>query len=128
VLADQRGRILATGYNGPSSGVSHCTERGCTQETSCQGKEPGCACSVIPGNCDAVHAEQNALIQCNNIEAIYYAAVTRAPCLPCTRLLLNSAVSTVIFNDESSHSEAKQYFLDARLNKGLSASWEQVTF
>lgn len=110
VLADDRGRILATGYNGPPSGVKHCDERGC-RNTCCS---DGCEHSLIDGRCDAIHAEANALLQCADVGRVYYVAVTRAPCLPCTRLLLNSACSVVVYAEESSHTESEKYFGKAR--------------
>lgn len=50
-------RILATGYNGPPSGVAHCTEIGCLRE------QLGIPSGERHELCRGLHAEQNAIIQ-----------------------------------------------------------------
>jgi dCMP deaminase len=129
VLADEKGKILASGYNGPPSGVAHCDERGCDplrQHHCSAAEQPGCSCSVRSNSCDAIHAEQNALIQCNDVSKVHFVAVTRAPCLTCTRMLLNSGAVEVLFSEGSSYPAAETYFLNARHNKNMKASWTLV--
>ena len=128
VLADVKGKILATGYNGPPSGVKHCSERGCDHDTCDNGHGgPGCKRSVIPYHCDAVHAEANALIQCKDTDAVYYVAITRAPCLDCTKLLLNSGATRVVYSESSSYPRSEQYFIAARYNKNIIAAWHRIS-
>ena len=50
-------RILATGYNGPPSGVRHCEEVGCLRE------QLGIPSGEKHELCRGIHAEQNAVIQ-----------------------------------------------------------------
>ncbi len=50
-------RILATGYNGPPSGVRHCEEVGCIRE------KLGIPSGEKHELCRGIHAEQNAVIQ-----------------------------------------------------------------
>ena len=51
-------RILTTGYNGASSGITSCVERG-----ECMRVRLGIASGTRHELCYAVHAEQNAIIQ-----------------------------------------------------------------
>ncbi len=86
VLLGIDGRILSTGYNGAAKGQPHCTHESCeTQET-----------------CEAVHAEQNALLQCRDVREIHACYVTHAPCFACTKLLLNTGCSSIFFSVEHS--------------------------
>lgn len=91
VLTDEQGRLLAAAYNGVASGMPHCNE--------------GHECAGIGlarglDSCEAVHAEQNALIQCRDIDKIAVCFVTLSPCRSCVKLLLNTPCKVVIFKDE----------------------------
>ena len=96
VLVDDAGRILGTGYNGVPRGMPHCTE------TPCVGAETPSGSDL----CEAVHAEQNALMQCRDIERIYALYCTHAPCLRCTKMLLNTPCLVIRFLDDSKIEEA----------------------
>jgi dCMP deaminase len=87
VLIDGHGRIIGTGYNGVPQGYPHCTERPC----------PGVGQPSGSDSCLAVHAEQNALIQCRQPEEIRTLYVTHAPCLRCTKMMLNTPVVDIVF-------------------------------
>lgn len=87
VLVDKHKHILATGYNGPPSGVEHCRQ--------CHRKESGRDLY----DCSAVHAEMNALLQCPNVNEIVTTYVTINPCMICARLLANTACQTVVFDE-----------------------------
>ena len=91
VLADKQGRILATGYNGKPKTFPNCTENTCTNT------------SDNPGPCYAIHAEINALMFCQDIDKIYYIAVTRLPCVPCSLALLNTNCFIVIYSENNSY-------------------------
>lgn len=79
VLLDKNNHIMSTGYNGPPSGVVHCTQ--------CRRSEPGRDLYL----CEAVHAEMNALLQCRNTNEIVSAFITINPCMICARLLANTS-------------------------------------
>ena len=81
IFLDSRFRVLSTGYNGTPYGLIHCTGQ-CAGELSTTGKDLD--------KCEAVHAEQNALLQCSNVDNILYVMVTVSPCMHCTKLLLNT--------------------------------------
>ncbi len=112
VLVDAKGRTLATGYNGPPSGMAHCIEYPC----------PGADAPSGTGleTCQAVHAEQNALLFCPSIDQIETAYVTTEPCLTCTKLLLNTACRRVVFAEQYPHgSEARALW------ESMGRTWEQ---
>ena len=81
VLVDGWGRILSTGYNGTARMRPHCIDSPC-----------GGACAPAGSDlCEAIHAEQNALLQCPDPEKIHAAYVTHVPCMRCMKTLLNTS-------------------------------------
>ena len=91
VLVDSHDRILATGYNGVPHDFPHCQIGECPRE----GKESGTSLNT----CHAIHAEQNALLFCSDINKIKSAYITVSPCLACTVMLLNTSCEQIIFAD-----------------------------
>lgn len=87
VLTDARGRIVGAGYNGVPVGMTHCTDEAC----------PGATMPAGSDTCEAVHAEQNALLNCPDPWAIVTCYVTHGPCLRCTKLLLNTGCRRIVF-------------------------------
>ena len=87
VLLDSKNRVLATGYNGPPACMPNCS-------VNCIGMQPNGADS-----CLAVHAEINALMQCNDIDSIHTIVVTCFPCFRCAKALLNTPAKTLIYKD-----------------------------
>lgn len=109
VLANARGHILAVGYNGVAAGMPHCNEErpgldhwqqmeGLAEyfPHACKGHD------LPPGqdSCEAVHAEQNALLQCRDPWAIETAYVTLSPCKACLKLLLNTSCRRIVVLEE----------------------------
>lgn len=95
VLVKNR-RILATGYNGPPAGLSHCDQKGCVRA----------ARDIASGQnhelCRGIHAEQNGIIQAARhgipIEgATLYS--TLQPCVQCSKMLLNAGVTEIVFRE-----------------------------
>ena len=87
-------RILATGYNGAPSKISHCSELGCLRMAE----------NIPSGErhelCRGLHAEQNAIIQA----ALYGVSVQGAdlystcqPCILCAKMLINVGVKRIIY-------------------------------
>ncbi len=88
--------ILATGYNGVPSGISHCETVGCLRERL---KVPSGERHEL---CRGLHAEQNAIIQAArhgiNIDgATLYC--TTMPCIICTKMLINAGITTVVYSE-----------------------------
>lgn len=90
-------RIIATGYNGTPRGVQNCNEGGCPR---CNTFAPG---GSDLGECLCSHAEENAITQ-----SAYHGVSVRGgtiystfcPCLMCTKMIINSGISEVVFNAE----------------------------
>jgi dCMP deaminase len=81
-------RIIATGYNGTASGLPHCTA--CKREISGQDLH----------DCHAIHAEENAILQCalygpSTIGAILYC--TLQPCYHCAKLIIQAKIKEVAY-------------------------------
>ena len=100
VLVDEHNHILATGYNGVPAGMKHCIDEPCSGAFSESGKDLD--------KCLAIHAEQNALLQCKDVHKIKACYCTVSPCITCTKLLLNTSCISLHFIEEYSHPEAKK--------------------
>jgi dCMP deaminase len=88
-------RILATGYNGAPTGLSHCLDIGCLREEM---KIPSGERHEL---CRALHAEQNAIIQA----AVYGVAIkgatlyaTNQPCVICSKMIINAGILRVVYD------------------------------
>ncbi len=88
--------ILATGYNGTPSGITHCEQTGCLRQQL----------NVPSGErhelCRGLHAEQNAIIQAakhgtNIADATLYC--TNSPCIICSKMLINAGVQRIIYRE-----------------------------
>ena len=86
--------ILATGYNGTPSGITHCEVVGCLRQKL----------NVPSGErhelCRGLHAEQNAIIQAakhgiNIAGATLYC--TNSPCIICSKMLINAGVRRIVY-------------------------------
>lgn len=110
VLLNRRGHVLATGYNGVAAGMPHCNDvdlEGFTTNPhpwACQAAHAASG-SQLEG-CEAIHAEQNALLQCRDVYDIEECFVTASPCITCTKLLLNTSCQRIIFIEAYPHPAA----------------------
>jgi dCMP deaminase len=114
VLVDDHDHIMATGYNGSPSGLDNCVDLGKCPRDQCQSGE-----NLI--KCNAVHAEQNALLQCHDVNKIKCLYVTTSPCLFCVRMLLNTSCKIIIYITEYDHLES------STLWRGVGRSWIQMS-
>lgn len=120
VLVNSRRHVLATGYNGVAAGRPHCNE--VTGEVANPALDRGdgtyrvaehweratihvfghaCSGANSPSGtnldgCQAIHAEQNALLQCRDVFDIDTCYVTVSPCIHCTKLLLNTSCRRIV--------------------------------
>jgi dCMP deaminase len=88
-------RIISTGYNGTPRRVKNCNEGGC----------PRCNSLAASGTrldeCLCSHGEENAIVQ-----AAYHGIAikgatlytTFAPCLTCTKMIINAGIEEVVYN------------------------------
>jgi dCMP deaminase len=90
-------RIISTGYNGTPRGAKNCNEGGC----------PRCNSMAQSGTsldeCLCCHGEENAITQAafHGISlkgATLY--TTFAPCLLCTKMIINSGIVEVVYNQD----------------------------
>lgn len=89
IITDKGGHVLATGYNGTPAGYFHCDG----VAYKCQGADDP------PGDtrrCLAIHAEQNALLQCHRLDLAHHLYVSCVPCFTCTKLILNTNLQYVV--------------------------------
>ena len=121
VLLNARGHVLATGYNGVASGQAHCNEEvwGDGAVLMWPNACPGAQAPSGQGldACQAIHAEQNALLQCRDVYAIHTAYVTASPCITCCKLLLNTSCERIVFFETYPHPEARALW------EGAGRSW-----
>ena len=90
-------RILTTGYNGASSGLVSCKEKG-----ECLRVKLGIASGTRHELCYAVHAEQNAIIQAAKQGISVDGAtiyVTHQPCAICTKMIINSGIKRIVYKE-----------------------------
>lgn len=64
-------------------------------------------------DCQAIHAEQNALLQCRNVYEVEVAYVTTSPCVTCVKLLLNTSCQRIVFVEEYPHAQSGQIWTQA---------------
>jgi dCMP deaminase len=90
-------RVVSTGYNGTPRGARNCNEGGCPR---CNGMA---ASGTALDECLCCHGEENAITQ-----AAYHGTslkgstlyTTFAPCLLCTKMIINSGIVEVIYNQD----------------------------
>lgn len=92
ILLDNRYKIIGSGYNGSPEGMTHCTDKPCAGSQFKTGE--GLAA------CEAIHAEQNALMQCSDVTQIAYAICTTFPCAHCLKMLANTGCHTIVFSSD----------------------------
>lgn len=135
VLVNHRGHVLATGYNGVASGVEHCNEEKLkpifdTPTGECHGvglETPigmgshfphACPGARAPSGtnldgCHAIHAEQNALMQCRDVHMIHTCYCTTSPCVTCVKLVMNTDCRRIVFADLYPHTEAEKMWTES---------------
>jgi len=87
-------RILATGYNGVPRGLAHCLDIGCLRE------KLGIPSGERHELCRGIHAEQNAIIQAATSGISLEGSMvycTHQPCSLCIKMIINAAITQVIF-------------------------------
>lgn len=104
-------RVLASGYNGPPSGMPHCAELG-----GCLREKLGVPSGERQEICRAIHAEQNAVLQLaitglSGRGATAY--VTAHPCFTCAKLLVQLGVVRVVYADGYPDGLARELFAEA---------------
>lgn len=96
VIVSFDNRILSTGYNGTPSKAPHCTDTPC----------PGIGFHSGEGldNCQALHAEQNAIARLRDIDNAYMLVCTTSPCIMCTKLIAATPITVIVAGEPYSKS------------------------
>lgn len=87
-------RIISTGYNGTPRGTRNCNEGGCER---CLSLTPS---GQALHDCLCSHAEENAIVQAAYHGVVLQGATiysTFAPCLICTKMIINAGISEVVY-------------------------------
>ena len=111
VIVKQR-RVLATGYNGTPTNITHCEETGCLRQSL------GIPSGQRHELCRGLHAEQNALLQASlygiSLEgsSIY---CTNQPCVICVKMLINAGIKEVVIRDGYPDKLAREFLKEAKI-------------
>lgn len=109
-VAVKNKQVLATGYNGAPSGITHCDQAGCLRDEL----------NVPSGQrhelCRALHAEQNAFLQAarhgaNLNEATLY--ITTQPCSICAKMIINVGIKKIVIEGAYPDEFALQFLNEA---------------
>ena len=114
VLLDKYGYVISTGYNGVAAGLPHCNEELQAFGTfphACGGAHSASGTDL--DSCEAIHAEQNALLQCRDPHLIDTCYTTTSPCITCVKLLMNTSCGRIVFSEEYPQPQAKALWLKA---------------
>ena len=105
-------RIIATGYNGAPSQISHCLDVGCLRA------EKGIPSGERHELCRGLHAEQNAIIQA----ALHGVSVegatlycTNMPCSICSKMLINARVTKILYKEGYADSLSSSLMAEANI-------------
>lgn len=107
-------RLLATGYNGVPSGITHCDVTGCLREKL----------NVPSGErhelCRGLHAEQNAIIQA----ALHGVSIdgatlycTTLPCIICAKMIINSGIRKILYLEGYADSLTEEMLDEAKIER-----------
>jgi dCMP deaminase len=127
VLVNGRGHVLSTGYNGVAAGQPHCSEGSnddgvvgrLVYKNLCGGAKAKSGQGL--DLCEAIHAEQNALLQCRDVYQIDTVYVTTSPCMTCVKLLLNTSCHRIVYIEEYTQGDSPM-----RLWTATGRVWEQA--
>ena len=86
IITNKEGHVLSTGYNGVPKNFDHCIDVPCSGASD----RPG-----DTSKCMAIHAEQNALLQCSDKDAMYTMYCTCTPCFVCAKMISNTNIEVI---------------------------------
>jgi dCMP deaminase len=106
IITDADGHILSTGYNGVPRDFDHCIDVPCLGANDMAGNTT---------NCLSVHAEQNALLQCSNLQLARIIYVSCTPCFVCAKMIANTDIDTVICEMDYADTRGRDILIRARI-------------
>ena len=105
-------QILATGYNGAPSGITHCDIAGCLRQKL----------NIPSGErhemCRGLHAEQNVILQAashgvSSTGSILY--ITNTPCSICAKMIINAGLKEVVVSEQYPDIMACEFLKEAKV-------------
>ncbi|MDD5449155.1 MAG: cytidine/deoxycytidylate deaminase family protein [Candidatus Omnitrophica bacterium] len=105
-------KILATGYNGAPSGITHCETAGCLRQRL---RVPSGERHEL---CRGLHAEQNVLLQAalygvGTKDSTLY--VTNQPCIICAKMIINAGIKEIVFLGAYPDKMAREFLKAAKI-------------
>ena len=83
-------QIISTGYNGAVRNAKHCLDIGCIRNIM------DIPSGTMMEICEAVHAEQNALLQAGKSAEGGTLYINGTPCKTCSKMIINSRIKKVV--------------------------------
>lgn len=118
-VAVKKKQVLATGYNGAPSGITHCDQVGCLRA------ELGVPSGERHELCRALHAEQNAFLQAARHGASLEGAVlyiTTQPCSICAKMAINVGIKKIVFEGDYPDELARKFLEEAGMEMAVMKS------
>lgn len=129
ILVNAMGHVIATGYNGVAAGLPHCNHveaidihimglkdiyhKADTYPNACSGATLTSGTGL--DSCEAIHGEQNALLQCKDVFEIHTAYVTAKPCVSCMKLFMNTSCRRIVYLEDYPHLKTDELALKANI-------------
>ena len=113
VLVNSKNHVLATGYNGVPSMITHCSVRGCIRAEN----------NVPSGTrhelCWGLHGEQNVITQCalhgiSTKSSVLY--TTTFPCSICAKLIISAKIDCIIYLEDYNDDMSKMLLKEATVD------------
>lgn len=108
--------VIATGYNGPPSGLANCSDVGCIRE------DMGVKSGERHELCRGLHAEQNAIIQA----AVYGSSikgakiyVTTHPCVVCAKMIINATIEEIVYAEGYPDELSELIFIESGIKRRM---------
>lgn len=104
IITDKDGHVLSTGYNGVPKNFDHCIDVPCS------------GASDSPGNnskCMAVHAEQNALLQCSDKNIMHIMYCSCSPCFICAKMIANTNIEVIMCSEAYADTSGVDILIEA---------------
>lgn len=110
VIVDADHHLLSMGYNGVPRGFEHCIDVPCVGA-----KDP----TGDSSRCMAVHAEVNAVLQCQRLDLAHTLYVSCTPCFSCAKMIANTHIKRIVcleeYADKAGH--------DLLTRAGIAVQW-----
>ncbi|OGW77223.1 MAG: cytidine deaminase [Omnitrophica bacterium RIFCSPLOWO2_02_FULL_45_16] len=109
-------RILATGYNGAPSRITHCSVTGCLREKL---KIPSGERHEL---CRGLHGEQNAFLQAalhgTSLKGASLYCTTQ-PCIICAKMIINAGIKEIVIKRGYPDKMAREFLREAKVRVRL---------